>query len=123
MKVAIAGCRNYTNYEEAEIFISSSIPPDTHITILSGGCRGADALGEQYAKKHGYDIVRFPALWNKYGRAAGIVRSKEIANTADVIICFWDGKSTGTKFLIEYANKLNKVIHIYPTAPDTDQQK
>ena len=123
MKIAVAGSRHYTDYEEAVEYIDRCIhnlAKDEEVIILSGGCRGADALGEQYAKKHGYDIVRFPALWNKYGRAAGIVRSKEIANTADVIICFWDGKSTGTRFLIEYANKLNKVIHIHPTAPDTN---
>ena len=115
MNIAIAGCRDYTNYDEAAAFIDMCIckyAKVNDIVILSGGCRGADALGEKYAKEHGHDILRFPAKWDIYGRTAGIVRNKEIAVAANLVICFWDKKSKGTKNLIENANKMGKVLYI-----------
>ena len=116
MKIAVAGSRHYTDYEEAVEYIDRCIhnlAKDEENIILSGGCRGADMLGERYALEHIHKIERFPARWDKYGKAAGIIRNKRIADSADVIICFWDGKSKGTKALIEYAKKLGKTIHIH----------
>ena len=92
MNIAIAGCRDYTNYDEAAAFIDMCI------------CK--------YAKEHGHDILRFPAKWDIYGRIAGIVRNKEIAVAANLVICFWDKKSKGTKNLIENVNKMGKVLYI-----------
>ena len=44
---------------------------------------------------------------------APLIRNKEIVEIADYIISFWDGKSRGTKFTIDYAKKLNKKVKIY----------
>ena len=35
-----------------------------------------------------------------------------MAKVGDYVICFWDGKSRGTKSMIEYAKKFNKPIRI-----------
>ena len=53
--------------------------------------------------------VRLPC---GYGRAAPIVRNREIVEYADKIIAFWDGKSRGTRFVIEYANKIGKPCEV-----------
>lgn len=114
-KIVIAGCRHYTNYEEAKIYIDSCISKirKKHTLIfVSGGCRGADALGERYAKEQGYPIERYPADWETFGKAAGPIRNKKMAEIADYIICFWDGKTQGTKSMIEYAIQLEKPLRI-----------
>ena len=39
-------------------------------------------------------------------------RNKKMAEVCDYVICFWDGKSRGTKSMIDYALKMNKPIKI-----------
>ncbi len=114
-RVVIAGCRNYTNYEEAKSFIDKcllNIRKDNSIIILSGGASGADALGEKYAAENGFVVERYPAQWNKYGKSAGPRRNKQTAEACDFVICFWDGKSRGTKSMIEYTKLYNKPLRI-----------
>ncbi len=114
-RVVIAGCRDYSNYKEAKEYIDyciSNIRKENTIIIVSGGANGADALGELYAKENGFEIERYPADWGKYGRSAGPKRNKQMAENGDYVICFWDGKSRGTKSMIEYAKKYGKPIRI-----------
>ncbi|MBR4868132.1 MAG: DUF2493 domain-containing protein [Clostridia bacterium] len=114
-KIVIAGCRHYTDYVEAEAYIDFCISEIRHkhtLIFVSGGCRGADALGERYAKKNGYPIERYPADWKVFGKAAGPIRNKKMAEIADYIICFWDEKSKGTKSMIDCARKAKKPIRI-----------
>ncbi len=109
MKVVIAGCRYYTNYEEAKSFINECLfEIKEDIIIVSGCANGADLLGERYAAENGLKIERFPAKWNVFGRAAGPIRNKTMVENSDMIICFWDYKSKGTKSLILLAKKCNK---------------
>ena len=115
IKIVIAGCRNFNNYELAKEFIDlciSDIRGENEIVIISGGAKGADSIGEQYAKENGFEIQRFPADWKRYGRSAGPKRNKEMAEYCDFAICFWDGKSKGTKSMIGYAEKLGKIVKI-----------
>lgn len=114
-RIVVAGCRDYNNYPEAKAYIDfciSNIKQDHTLVFLSGSCRGADALGERYATENGYSIERYPAEWDKYGRAAGPKRNLEMAKNCDYVICFWDGKSRGTKTMIEYAKSLGKPVRI-----------
>jgi len=114
-RIVVAGSREFDDYDIAarviEEFISREVKNDSLI-FVSGGCRGADLLGERFAKQHGYRIEVYPAQWDKYGRAAGVKRNKLMADISDYIICFWDGKSRGTKSLIEYAKQKNKTFLI-----------
>lgn len=112
MKIVIAGSRKYNNYEEAKEFIESCIKDDSPHVIMSGGCRGADKLGERYAEEKGYELRCFAAEWSRLGKAAGPLRNKIMAEEADVVICFWDGKSSGTKSMIELARALGKSVVI-----------
>ena len=69
-------------------------------------------LGERYAKENGFDIEFYPADWEKYGLRAGPMRNKQMAENSDFVICFWDGKSRGTKSMLEHSKALNKPIRI-----------
>jgi len=87
------------------------------LEFISGKARGADSLGEEFAREHGYRVKEFPADWNKYGRAAGPIRNKQMAEYAaqadkGVLFAFWDGKSPGTKNMINTAKKLGLDVHI-----------
>lgn len=81
--------------------------------VVSGGARGADKLGEVWATWRGYNIHRFPADWEQYGRRAGPLRNRQMAEYATHAIIFWDGKSRGAEHMIKTAqehNILTKVV-------------
>ncbi|MBR4073078.1 MAG: DUF2493 domain-containing protein [Clostridia bacterium] len=115
MRIVIAGCRNYNNYQEAKEYIDyclSNIRKGNNIIIVSGCASGADAIGERYAQENGFRIEKFPADWEKYGRNAGPKRNEQMAEVSDYVICFWDEKSRGTKSMIDCAVKCGKPIKI-----------
>ena len=114
-KVIIAGSRNFEDYSVAREFIQSTIDSVTEsksVIIISGGCRGADKLGERYAIENGLDLEVFKADWARYKKAAGPIRNREMVLASDVVICFWDNKSKGTRSLIELANKNAKPVYV-----------
>jgi hypothetical protein len=103
LKTIIAGSRGVTNYQFVKAFLDST---ELKITeVVSGGARGADKLGEQWAAENGVPLKIFPAQWSIYGKGAGYIRNREMAQYADALIAFWDGKSKGTANMINEAKK------------------
>ncbi len=113
MKVIIAGSRAFHNYEELCTVCNHILSRQTVIEIVSGTARGADALGEQYAIDKGFQLTKFPANWNKYGKSAGYKRNEEMAIYADALIALWDAKSSGTKHMIDLAKRHQLKIHYF----------
>lgn len=105
LKVAIVGSRGLF------IDISPHIPPNCGL-IISGGAKGIDTLAEQYAALHSIKTLIIKPDYDKYGRAAPIRRNDTIVDSSDLVIAFWDGKSRGTKYVIDYAQKTGKPIQI-----------
>ena len=105
MKVAVIGSRGI-----------SAVDIGIHISggdeIVSGGAIGIDACAAEYAKKNGLKMTVFLPQYERYGRAAPIVRNKKIVEYADKIVAFWDGKSKGTLSVIKYAEKMGKPCEI-----------
>ena len=116
MKVIIAGSRGFNDYEKLCTVCNFTLSNQSEIEIVSGTARGADKLGEKYAKEKGYSIKKFPPNWDKFGKSAGYKRNAQMAEYADALIAFWDGKSKGTKHMIDLAskNKLKiRVIYVH----------
>ncbi len=114
-RIVISGSRNYLNYYEAKEYIdyvTKDLMKKYNLIFISGTCKGADALGERYAKENNYKIEYYPAQWEKYGKKAGPIRNRQMAEVADYIICFWDGKSLDTKSMIKYSKEINKPLRI-----------
>lgn len=107
MKVAIIGSRNLI-VEDLEKYV----PKETTI-IVSGGARGIDTCARDYARKKGLIMVEFFPDYEKYGRRAPIIRNDRIIDYADLVIAFWDGKSHGTKYVIDNCKKINKQVIVY----------
>lgn len=114
MKTIIAGGRDIKN-PEFELGIALYCCPffDKITEIVSGNCRGVDKAGEDFAINHGYRLTTFPANWQKYGKRAGYIRNTAMANYADALIVVWNGKSKGTKMMIDIARKKGLTIHEY----------
>lgn len=112
MKIIIAGGRNFIDYTKLCESCDDALQLLDDIEIVSGTAKGADSLGEEYAKEKGYKITRFPADWDKHGKSAGYKRNAEMAEYADGLIAFWDYKSKGTRNMIDLADKFNLKIKI-----------
>ena len=65
-----------------------------------------------YAKENGIKMTVFLPQYERYGRAAPIIRNREIVDYSDKIIVFWDGRSRGSGSVIEYAEKVGKPCEI-----------
>jgi hypothetical protein len=110
MRTIIAGSRTVIEYEKVCAVIKAA---NFNITEVVSGCaRGVDTLGEQWAAASGIPVKRFPAEWNKHGKLAGPVRNQQMADYADALIAVWDGRSKGTKDMIDRASKLNKTVFV-----------
>ena len=114
-RVIIAGTRTFTDYTllQRECNHLLSEKQRTHnIVVVSGTARGADTLGERYARERGFQLRRFPADWDKYGKKAGMLRNYRMADNADALIAFWDGTSRGTANMIDIARKKNLPVRV-----------
>lgn len=115
MKCIIAGSRAINQMVVLEAAIEASgFDKDGGITqVVSGGAKGVDALGEEWAYKNHRQLIVFPADWDTYGRTAGIRRNISMAAYADACIAIWDGSSTGTKHMIMEANRQGLKLFVY----------
>ncbi|MBQ2774191.1 MAG: hypothetical protein IJC95_03750 [Clostridia bacterium] len=105
MKIAVVGSRDIIVTDIGR-YISG------HEEIVSGGAVGVDSCAAEYAEKNGIKLTVFLPCYKQYGRAAPIVRNKEIVDYADKIIAFWNGSSKGTLSVIQYAKKAGKPCEV-----------
>lgn len=81
--------------------------------VVSGKAPGVDSLGERWAKEHNKPVESFPADWDKYKKAAGPIRNRQMAKFSQALIAVWDGNSRGTKNMIEEARKRKLQIYVH----------
>ena len=113
-RVIIAGGRDFNNYKELKKYCDKMLSKISHkVEIVSGGARGADRLGEKYAKEKGYKTYLYSADWESYGKSAGVIRNEQMAEFADLLIAFWDGESKGTANMIGLAKGYGLGIRVY----------
>lgn len=84
---------------------------DWSITELRhGDCpTGADKFADEWAAERGVPVRKFPAAWNAYGRAAGIIRNSVMADTMPDMVVAFEG-ANGTRDMIKQAKRRH--IHL-----------
>lgn len=117
MRIIIAGSRKCSRQD---VFKALACCPWVNFisAVVSGTARGADEFGEVWAVEKGVDIIQFPADWSKYGKRAGPIRNKQMAENADGLIAVWDGLSRGTKSMIDFAIEKGLRVYIFRTNED-----
>jgi hypothetical protein len=71
------------------------------VCVVSGGAKGPDTYGEEWAATKGYEVERIVPDWEKYGKAAGLKRNTLLVDACDAVAIFWDGHSKGTLDTLE----------------------
>lgn len=119
-RLIVAGGRDFIDPPFAEEKISYAMYDivRTHgkmfrFVIISGGAKGADKIGELFALKHNFTLEVYPADWDTHGKSAGPIRNKQMADASDGLVAFWDGKSRGTKNMIDNIVKQQKFLYTF----------
>ena len=107
MKVAVVGSRNLVVGD-----LSKFLPEGTDEIVLRGA-KGIDTGAAEYAKSHGLKLTEFKPDYDRFGRGAPLKRNITIIEYADRVLAFWDGKSHGTKNVIEECKKRGVPVQVF----------
>ena len=111
MKVAIIGSRSLT-VQNLEEYLPLGVTE-----IVSGGAKGIDTCAREYAQREGLKLTEFLPDYPRYGLSGPLRRNLKIIRYADQVIAFWDGRSHGTRFVIEECSKQGKKVTVYRQQP------
>ena len=121
MKVIIAGSRTITDYKALAAAITAAGYPIS--CVISGGARGADTLGEKYARNNNIPLKRYIPDWEKHGKSAGFLRNAEMVDNADGLIALWDGVSRGTPHTIRLAKQKGIPVYVATLPPNGQNRR
>ncbi len=111
MRVAVIGSRTL-HLENLSDYL-----PDETTEIVSGGAKGIDHDAKNYALQNDIVLTEFLPDYQRYGRSAPLKRNIQIIEYADIVLAFWDGKSHGTKFVIDQCQRKNIPLRIIYQEP------
>ena len=130
-KLGIVGSRVFTS-KAGQVWNKKITNPKQHVfdkmdqyvtkhgkpsLVISGGAKGADTYGIQWAQTRGIPIKEYKPdqrLINTTGfRHAAMTRNTDIVNTSDHVVAFWDKKSTGTLDTLNKAKKAKKKVNYF----------
>lgn len=145
MNLIIAGSRAFSDYAFLEKKLDHLLSRTelSTVTVFSGCCRGADRLGERYAKTRGIAIRRFPAEWEdinvegavvkyripndlqtaynaKAGNDRNLLMAQEAVKADAALVLFWDGVSSGSKNMLDLANQMKIRVRVVNFAQQKD---
>lgn len=113
MKVAIVGSRDFEDPGRVRRAVRryvSGLEPGT--VIVSGGARGVDTWAEQAADDFGFDKRIHKAFWDQDGKSAGFRRNVRVAHDCDRMVAFWNGRSRGTRHVMQKARDVQKDVEV-----------
>lgn len=99
--VGISGSRSFNNYHTFSSHLNRILKKIDTSCIITGDAKGVDQLAKRYAKENNIKLIELHADWKTFKKSAGFRLNQELINLSDFVICFWDGKSPGTKNTIE----------------------
>ena len=110
-KIAIIGSRDFKNKQLMNEQMQALREQYDISLIISGGAKGADTMGVQWANKNDISTLVFIPDFKKHKRAYHY-RNRQIVREADIVVAFWNGSSKGTKYTIDFARTLEKEVLI-----------
>jgi hypothetical protein len=126
MRVVIAGPRykdivNKIEFDDYSLLLKTIKSSGYNITeVISGKAIGVDSLGERWALTNNIPVNLMPADWYQYGKRAGPIRNRKMAEECDAAIILWDGISKGSRNMIDEMIKAQKPYHIGMTYKGID---
>ncbi len=104
MKLLIVGSRSIKEYD-----LGKHVPAETTM-IITGGADGIDTLAEKYADEKRLSKLILRPQYDLYGRGVPLKRNEKMVELCDMALIVWDGCSRGTRYTINYANRIEKKV-------------
>lgn len=80
---------------------------------IAGGAAGVDRSAREYAEAQGIKLIEFLPDHEKRGRSAPLYRNIAIIEYSDMVLAFWDGKSSGTAHVITNCKKTGVPVEVF----------
>jgi hypothetical protein len=113
VKCAIVGSRHWENVELIDRIIAGAYKANPGLVVVSGAGGNVDKRAAAYAREQHIPLIEFPADWQQYGVAAGLLRNSQIVEVADCMLAFWDEVSNGTRDSIRKARLKPIPVKVY----------
>lgn len=112
MKTIIAGSRTAEHHHVIAAMLEC--PFTSEITEVVCGCaNGADTHGATWADYRGIPTKLFTPDWESYGKYAGPIRNRAMAEYANALILCWNGRSPGSANMLKTAQIYKLLIYEY----------
>lgn len=114
MRILVTGGRDFGNIRALYKVLDDIKPTE----ICQGGAKGADLLALNYAIGKNIPHKTYPANWKKHGKAAGMIRNREMLEDfkPDIVVAFPGG--VGTAAMVKIAKAAGVLVCIAEQAPD-----
>lgn len=128
MTIMVTGSRDWPVDEWAAIYdvldrlANRAAEHNDTLYIVHGAAAGPDSLADEWASDtwHEVEVEDFPPDYETHGKRAPHVRNDVMLSLVQddqgTVIAFWDGKSRGTKSVIDKAIKRGLNFEVYSPA-------
>lgn len=111
LRVAVIGSRDYKDPKLVTGYLMRLLSMVPNFLVITGGTRGVDKIAEKWCLQYTIPCEVIRPIDEK-DKKSYLFRNIEIISRCDLIYAFWDGKSRGTKFVIDYAKARGKYIKV-----------
>ena len=110
-RILVSGSRGWTDKN----WIRRALPLKGNVLVIHGGALGADLLASEVAQERCFAEQVFTPDWESFGKAAGPIRNAEMLKCGEPheALVFWDGKSRGTKNMLDRLNRANVPTQLF----------
>ncbi|MCC6629698.1 MAG: hypothetical protein IT340_20150 [Chloroflexi bacterium] len=144
MRLIVAGSRGVTDYNVVERCIRNSgylsrldagsredtLPadappwPEGKIVdeVIVGEARGVATCAINWAVEHWCPWTLMPANWDAHGKRAGYLRNEQMAGDGDALVAVWDGRSRGTRHMIDAMRRRGKPVAVWRVAGGEEER-
>ena len=111
-RILICGDRDYKDWMQVRKYLDTI---SRTAIIIHGGAKGADSIAGNLATYLNMKVIKYPADWDKYGKAAGVLRNQQMLDEGhpDLVVYFHKDleNSKGTKDMVTRAvdNKIKTI--------------
>lgn len=114
MNILLCGSRDWNDFITIKTYLEKLNNSDNQIqkpiTIIHGGCKGADSIAGYIAAQLGFQVRVYKADWSKYGKAAGPIRNQQMLDEGkpNLVVAFHNAleDSKGTLDMVTRAKKI-----------------
>jgi hypothetical protein len=127
VRICVAGSRSFHDPVKFDAILRAFLSwagVEPYCFMSGMASRGPDRLIYEWAKEHGEPCFEFWANWDEYGKAAGMIRNGVMRKNLTHLLAIWDGKSRGTREMIEETSKIEGIhVSVVTVTPDPEWVK